>query len=193
MIVFNLLLMELGGNVAVAAYGIIANIALVTSSVFTGLAQGVQPLISEAYSKNHRDLLTKHIRYTLGHAIGISLVLYLIMVFFASPITALFNSQSDSILQSLGEAGMQLYFTSLPLTALNIVLCCLFTAAERPFPAHIISLLRGLIIVIPSAIFLSHSFDITGLWLTMTATEAVTAAVALFLLIKYPITKTPAL
>ena len=47
-LVFNSLLLGLGGNTAVAAYGVVANCALVITALFTGVAQGVQPLISEA-------------------------------------------------------------------------------------------------------------------------------------------------
>ena len=46
LIVFNLLILRLAGNTGVAAYGIVANLALVAVSVFTGISQGSQPLIS---------------------------------------------------------------------------------------------------------------------------------------------------
>lgn len=40
LIVFNLLILRLAGNTGVAAYGIVANLALVAVSVFTGISQG---------------------------------------------------------------------------------------------------------------------------------------------------------
>lgn len=48
MIVFNFLLLHLGGNTAVAAYGVIANLSLVVISICTGIAQGIQPLLTRA-------------------------------------------------------------------------------------------------------------------------------------------------
>ena len=50
--VFNLLLLRLAGNVAVAAYGVVANYALVATAIFNGVAQGAQPLVSRCYGKN---------------------------------------------------------------------------------------------------------------------------------------------
>lgn len=47
--VFNKLLLDLGGNIAVAAYGVIANVAIVAIAVFTGITQGSQPLVSRSY------------------------------------------------------------------------------------------------------------------------------------------------
>lgn len=49
--VFNLLLLRLAGNVAVAAYGVVANYALVATAIFNGVAQGAQPLVSRCYGK----------------------------------------------------------------------------------------------------------------------------------------------
>ena len=50
--VFNLLLLRLAGNVAVAAYGVVANYALVATAIFNGVAQGAQPLVSRCYGQN---------------------------------------------------------------------------------------------------------------------------------------------
>ena len=49
LLTFNLIILGISGNIGVAAYGIIANIALVATSVFTGTAQGLQPLASRCY------------------------------------------------------------------------------------------------------------------------------------------------
>lgn len=49
LVVFNLLLLRTAGSTGVAAYGIVANLALVVLSVFTGMSQGIQPLLSRAY------------------------------------------------------------------------------------------------------------------------------------------------
>ena len=48
MIVFNAIILKLQGNIGVAAYGIIANLSLVVSSVYTGIAQGIQPILSRS-------------------------------------------------------------------------------------------------------------------------------------------------
>ncbi|MFR8716594.1 MAG: MATE family efflux transporter [Faecalibacterium prausnitzii] len=50
--VFNFLLLRLAGNVAVAAYGVVANYALVATAIFNGVAQGAQPLVSRCYGQN---------------------------------------------------------------------------------------------------------------------------------------------
>lgn len=51
-IVFNMIILNLIGNIGVAAYGIVANLSLVVVAVYTGIAQGIQPLISKSYRSN---------------------------------------------------------------------------------------------------------------------------------------------
>lgn len=52
--VYNFLLLKNAGNLGVAAYGIVTNLALVVMAFFSGLSQGMQPLVSTAYGKNNR-------------------------------------------------------------------------------------------------------------------------------------------
>ena len=48
LLLFNLVLLRLSGNTGVAAYGVVANLALVGIAVFTGLCTGIQPLVSRS-------------------------------------------------------------------------------------------------------------------------------------------------
>ena len=47
-VVFNMIILGLAGNTGVAAYGVVANTSLVAVALFNGIAQGSQPLVSEA-------------------------------------------------------------------------------------------------------------------------------------------------
>lgn len=46
---FNIIILGLAGNTGVAAYAVIANTSIVAVSIFTGIAQCGQPLISAAH------------------------------------------------------------------------------------------------------------------------------------------------
>lgn len=45
MIVFNYIILRLRGNIGVAAYGIVANLSLVVTSIYTGIAQPITEFI----------------------------------------------------------------------------------------------------------------------------------------------------
>ena len=48
-LVFNRQLLAIGGNMAVTAYGIIVNVSVVIQYLMSGVAEGVQPLVSSSY------------------------------------------------------------------------------------------------------------------------------------------------
>lgn len=174
-IAFNIIILGLKGNVGVAAYGVIANLSLVVISIFTGIAQGIQPLISSAYGCGDSARSRVMLRYGLTTAAAVSLTLYAVICYGAAPITAVFNSEQNHQLQVIAEYGLRLYFTGILAAGVNIILSIFFTSTEQAVPAHIISLLRGLVLIIPMAFVLSGLWGITGVWLAFPVTELVSA------------------
>ncbi len=170
-LVFNFIILGLLGNTGVAAYGVIANISLVVLSVFTGIAQGTQPLISRAHGEDNRENERRLLCYCAAAALLVSLFAYAIVAAFASPVAEIFNSEKDPALGAIAARGLRLYFIAAPFAGLNIILCSYFAAAETPLPAHILSLLRGLAVIIPAAFLFSFLWGITGVWLSFPATE----------------------
>lgn len=178
-IIFNTIILGLLGNVGVAAYGIIANLSLVVMSIYTGIAQGIQPLISRARGAGDNENIRHIMRYAIAVLAGLSAMIYLAVFLFASPIASIFNSENNPQLQAIAITGMKIYFTAVMFAGFNIIISVFFTSTGNSAPAHIASLLRGLIIIVPMAFLLSAAGGITGVWLTFPLTELL---VALFLL-----------
>lgn len=185
MIVFNMLILGLEGNTGVAAYGVIANISLVVLSFYTGIAQGIQPLVSHSYGRKKTDGIRQFLRYAMISMVILSAVMYLILFVFADPIASAFNSEHNAKLQEIAVTGLKLYFTSLVFAGFNIILSMYFTSVEKALPAQIISLLRGLILIIPIAFLFANLWDMTGVWMSFPATELVTAVVGAVLYFIY--------
>lgn len=177
MIIFNVLILKLQGNTGVAAYGVIANISLVIVAVYTGIAQGIQPLISKFYGVNDADSMNQMLRYAMITMLTISCGLYAVIFFFAGSIAGIFNSENNIELQQSAVTGLKLYFTSVAFTGYNIIISQFFASVEKTAPAHILSLLRGFIIMVPMAFFMSAVWKITGIWLTYPVTELLVMAV----------------
>lgn len=185
MIIFNMLILGLEGNTGVAAYGVIANISLVVLSFYTGIAQGIQPLVSHSYGRKKTDGIRQFLRYAMISMVILSAVMYLILFVFADPIASAFNSEHNAKLQEIAITGLKLYFTSLVFAGFNIILSMYFTSVEKALPAQIISLLRGLILIIPIAFLFANLWDMTGVWMSFPATELVTALVGAVLYFIY--------
>lgn len=183
MIAFNSILLSLCGNTGVAAYGVIANLSLVVSSIFTGIAQGTQPITSRAYGRSDRRTMIKALQYAVCCSLVLSVLVYLLFFFGAEMITAVFNKEQDVSLQNIAVSGLKIYFTAIPFAGFNIILSTHFTATEKALPAHVISLTRALFIIVPAAFLLSYAFGMTGVWLSYPATEVIVCLIGIGLLL----------
>ncbi|NLV91128.1 MAG: MATE family efflux transporter [Firmicutes bacterium] len=177
LIVFNLLLLGLSGNVAVAAYGIIANLSLIAAAIFTGIGQGIQPLVSHYYGRGEVDTSKRLLRWAVVLSFGLAVALYLVILLFGEDIADLFNRDNDELLRSIATNGLLIYFTGFVFAGINILLSSFFSAIEEPKTGFLISILRGLIVVVPLALLLSLLWGINGVWLTFPITEALVFAV----------------
>lgn len=183
-IVFNMIILNLIGNVGVAAYGIVANLSLVVVAVYTGIAQGIQPLISKSYGRNDIKSIKLIFKYAMITMSIISFILYLIIFFLADPIAKIFNSENSLVLQSIATNGLKLYFIAVIFVGFNIILPMFFSSMEKAFLAQTISLLRGLIVIIPMAFILSELAGITGVWLAFPITESLVSILGVILYLK---------
>ena len=182
MITFNTLILGLTGNTGVAAYGVVANLSLVVLSVYTGIAQGNQPLVSRAWGQGQRAALQRLLRYALGTALVFSAALYLVFFLGAGPIAGVFNSEQDPAMQAIACQGLRLYFLAAPFAGVNIILAVYFASVEQAVPAQAVSLLRGILVILPMAVALAAAFGMVGVWVAFPVSEALVALVAWALL-----------
>lgn len=173
-LVFNFLLLGLGGNPAVAAYGIIANLALVGSAFFNGVAQGLQPLASAARGAGDRAEERRILRASLAVALGLAVALVGAVLLFAEPLVAVFNSEGSSALAACATPGLRLYFPGFLLAAVNIVRGGYFSAVGMGRESAVVALSRGVVSILVFAVGLSALWGVTGVWLAFPASEAFT-------------------
>lgn len=181
-LIFNFLFLGLGGNIAVAAYGVVANVALFAIAIFTGIAQGIQPLVSEYHGRSMTGQLHIVRRDTVILALTLAAILVSIAFLFTGEIVLAFNSGNDVDLQAIAEEGLRFYFFSFFFSGINIAMAGYFSAMERADLGFLISLLRGLLIIAPAAFLLSRVFGMTGVWLAVPVTEAVTFVVTFIMI-----------
>ena len=183
MIVFNLLIYHLSGNTGIASYGIIANISLVITAIYTGIAQGVQPLVSRETGRNHPENALKFLKYALILTGILFVVIYLLLIIMASPIVSAFNRDSNTELQTLATQGIRLYFSGCGLAGMNIIISGYLASCERPLQSNIISMSRGMLLMIPLA-FLLAKWGLSGVWMTYPVTELLTGIISIIFLIQ---------
>lgn len=181
MFLFNFIILRLEGNVGVAAFGVITVISLVVVAIYTGLAQGIQPIISRSYGAQNNADVKAILKYAMVTMLFLSGVIYSIIYFGASQLAFVFNSERNEILQAFAVTGLKLYFTACPFIGFNIILSTYFISTEKPVQAQIISLLRGFFVLVPMAFLLSAILKMTGIWCAYPLTECIVALIGTIL------------
>lgn len=182
--VFNYLLLALSGNIAVAAYGVIANTSLVGMALFNGVSLGLQPLASECHGKGLIEDEKRIYRKSLLISFIISIILVAIIMIFAEDIIGIFNTENSTALLEYAQKGIRLYFIGFLLASINIVTAGFFSATGKEKESSIIALLRGVVAIIFFSFVLSSFLDITGVWLAFASSELFTLFVSLFFLLR---------
>ena len=83
--IFNMLILGLTGSTGVAAYGVVANLSLVGMAIMNGMAQGVQPLISESFGKGAFDDVKKLLHWGLTCVVAIEVIMVALVWSFTDP------------------------------------------------------------------------------------------------------------
>ena len=179
-LIFNYLLLSQAGNVAVAAYGIIANIAVVVTALFNGVSQGLQPVASLAHGQMDTSGEARIYASARTIAVKISLASVAAALFFAPALTEVFNSEGSRELAAYAVPGMRLYFLGFLLAAVNIVKSGFYSAVGKGYLSSVIALSRGFLSITVSAFVLSMVLGITGIWLAFPVSELITWLLSLW-------------
>ena len=111
-------------------------------------------------------------------AIGV----YALSILLDDPIVAAFNRERDPLLQKIAVRGLHLYFLAFFFAGFNVVTAVFFSSMDRPRAGFAVSILRGFVLIVPLAVFMSQAWGMDGVWLSAPATEAMTALVAVIIL-----------
>ncbi|WP_027107851.1 MATE family efflux transporter [Lacticigenium naphthae] len=181
LITFNLVILGIEGNLGVAAYGIVANLALVGIAVFTGLSQGIQPLISKHYGlKEHAE--TRKVRqFSVLTSVAIAMIIYIFILLFSDSIIQIFNSENNMEIARIAEIGLKVYFIGFLFAGVNIVTAIFLSATENPKDAFFITIARGLVIMVPLVLILSNILGMMGVWLAFVVTEFLVTLLGIYL------------
>ena len=152
---------------------------LAALALFTGVNQGVQPLVSLAHGRGDAAGVRTLCRMALGLALCAGLCMAALAFFAAGPLVSLFNRDGDPALQQMAEQGLRLYFLGFPFAGLNLITASFLGAAEHPSRSLRLSLLRGFVAIVAAALLLAALLGLTGVWLAFPAAEGAVLLVSL--------------
>lgn len=141
-----------------------------------GIIQGIRPLVGYNYgAKEYRRvknifitaLMMAFVIMLLGLILSWSVPAALIGIFTANPATI-----------TIGVHAMHIISLGFIVSAISVTCCGALEGLGAGMPSLMISLLRYLIIMIPAALLLCHTFLSDGVWIAFPVTEVITALIA---------------
>ena len=182
-LLFNKCILKYVGEDGLVAYSIISYVNSLVITSMVGVTQGMQPLISFYYGKK----CFKSIRYIFKLSIisisAMAILAFGISMIFTTNIVYLFlDNTASAYLSNLSIDSFRIYSFCFLLLGFNIIIFGFCAAIEKPFYAALISLSRGLVIVVLILILLTSLFGGNGIWITTTISESICLLISLFAL-----------
>lgn len=180
---FNLSLLKVSGQAAVAVYAIISNIAYVGKGIFNGISQASQPLISVNYGAANFSRVKKSMRITMLTSVIFSGITVLAIAIFPAQIIGIFIGDDISLLP-IGINAARIYFISFIFTGVNTAMMYFFQSVENTRAATIIAIMRGFVLIAVGLIIFPIFMGEAGVWISITFAEVITLILALYVLKK---------
>lgn len=161
--IYNKSLLTYGGNLAVAAMGVINSIIMLFFMPIFGINQGVQPIIGYNYGAKNYARVKKALKLAILAAMSIATVGFIIIQSFPRELIGLFN-KNDIQLIEIGARGIRIDMMFLPIIGFQIVSSNYFQAIGKAKISIILSLSRQVLILIPILIIIPPIFKLDGVW-----------------------------
>ena len=175
---FNSAILNLGGEVYLAAYAVITNIAYVFKGLLNGFAQAAQPLISTNFGSGIIKRCSKSLRVCLIYSSIFCIVCYGIITVVPGFIVSFF-SNGDTNMEAIASKGMIMYFSSLLFTGINTMLMYFFQSIEQGRKSLFLAVCKGFLFVTLGLWILTSFMGVEGVWYAFLFGEVLTFIIAL--------------
>lgn len=179
-ILINKGLTKHGGDVAIAAYGIVNSITFLSIMVVLGICQGMQPIAGFNFGAQ----LPKRVNEVLKKAIILATIImtlnFVLCVFFPQYLVVIFTD--DSVLLPLAVRGMRIVCILSPIVGFQIVTGNFFQSIGMAKRSIFMSVSRQLVFLVPFLLIFPEIWGTDGVWMSITAADGVASLTAGFLL-----------
>lgn len=179
---YNMQLMKYIGTNGVVAYGIIMYVGFIFSGTYIGYSLGSAPVISYHYGAGNKKELKSLFRHSIILLVISSVIMTLLAEVLAKYLAGIFVSYDKQLLE-LTTTAIRIYSVSYLISELNIFASSFFTALNNGFVSAAISFLRMFLFQIIMILLLPVIIGINGIWIAVTAAEALALVVSVIFVI----------
>lgn len=173
---FNNQLLRYLNTDAIVVYSIIANCAIVCTSLFNGIAQAAQPIMAVNYGASAKERVKAVAKLAIATASVLGVLLTSTAYIMPDMLINMFVVPTESV-YALALPTIRLYFLAFVPMGVNIFLTTYFQSVVRSISSLVVSVLRGVALPLGFLIVLPM-INPNLIWLSITLTEGITCIVA---------------
>lgn len=173
-----------GGDMAVGSFGICNRLILFIVMVVIGLNQGMQPIAGYNFGAKRYDRVLGVLKRALCFGTMITMVGFIIGVFFPRPFVSVFAKDSPELINMASHA-LSCMVMMFPIVGIQIVSTAFFQSIGYAQKSIFLSLTRQLIFLVPAIFILPHIFNdpLEGLWHAAPVADGLASVLAITLLL----------
>lgn len=169
-----------GGDLAIAAYGIINRITFLFMMIVMGLTQGMQPIAGYNYGAGLYSRVREVFSLTVKWALLVTTAAFLVSELAPSVAVGIFTS--DPSLKDIAVHGLRVMNCAFALVGFGMVTGNFFQCLGLVRISIFLSLSRQLIFLVPLIYFLPLFFSETGVWLSFPISDILSVIVSAIML-----------
>ena len=177
----NRMLILYGGDLAIAAFGIIHRIMMFAIMPGIVIGGGLQPILGFNYGAKRYDRAIKAILIATGVAIACGLFVFGIVYFAPEPLIRIFTD--DAELVTLSVYAAKRIFLALYMIGIIMVGSLIFQSIGKAFQSFITAIARPILFLIPMVFLLPPVLGLDGVWWSFPISDGLTFLLTVLLLI----------
>lgn len=181
MMLFNNIVKELGGDMAISAMGIFFCLdSLIYLPVF-GIGEGLQPIVGFNYGARQFSRVKKAVLYAIAASTAYFILPFIGAEMMTRSMVTLFNADDEALI-SLTVRAMRLGYMGMPFAAAGIIAPSALVAIGRSGMGLFINFCRQGLLFVPSLLILPRIFGLDGVWSSFAVLDAAGGLVGALLL-----------
>ncbi|MCP3032880.1 MATE family efflux transporter [Halobacillus sp. A1] len=180
MVAINAMLIQHGGDMYLAAFGIVQRLIGFAVMPMIGVMQGMLPIVGYNYGAKQFQKMRETIWLSFK-LVAINSIIVVILVFLF-PEKGMRIFTDDPTFIEIGSYAMKVMFACFFVVGVQIIAGGIYQALGKPKPALILSLSRQVIFLIPLVIILPSFFGVTGVFLAFPISDFLSFLLSSYLL-----------
>ena len=183
-ILFNRILMRLGGSDGVASLSIIWYAQGLFGGLFRGYINGISSVISYNLGRGDKERLSRLFYISVWTLLIASVVVTGVCYLLGGTVVDFFAKGNERV-AAIALHGFRIVAASFVMTTFNVFASGWFTALNDGKTSAILSFCRTFIFMLIPVLFLPRIFGMDGVWLSLATGEMLSLAMSIYFFVKY--------